>query len=182
MTFRTLAVVVGVVMSCAWFAAPALADGESVRDARDFGGDVDIKRAAHGHGRNQQTLQHRLRTHDSWKSRRLRYRGKRVDFFFDIDADRAIDRHVTVRYRDGRLRATMYEGKQGSRFLADVKVWRRDQRGLSVSFPRSLFGSGLGSYRWEAQSRFKSCPDFSDMAIKPCYDFAPEHGRVTHRL
>ena len=163
-------------------ATPAHADRGVVHDREDFNREIDIEKAVHSHGHLHRVVKHRIETYDRWKSRRLRYRGRRVVFYFDSDADHAIDRHVTVRHKDGELVATMYRGRSGSREVAPVNVWRPDPRSLSVSFPVGLLRPNIQSYRWEVDSTYRVCPDYSDMAIPPCHDFAPEHGRVTHRL
>jgi hypothetical protein len=169
----TLAAVLAV---CLAAVPAAFADGGRVGDARR-----DAKRssvldiASAGHGHRAQRLAHRLNTYRPWK-RALLANGGEISFYFNTDADVALDRQLDVRYVRGTVSAVMNDSR--GRFVGRGLIRRPSRRALVVTFARSLLPVGIRRYRWFAFAGFRCRHRY-----KACGDRAPNGGRlVTHRL
>jgi hypothetical protein len=157
-------------------AAPAASGGQLVRDPRgDAKGNGVLDIASVRHGYQAQRLAHRLTTYRRW-GRALLVNGGEISFYFNTDADAALERRLDVRSARGRLSAVMKDRR--GRFVGRGLVRRPTRRTLVVTFSRSLLPAGIRRYRWFAFAGFRCRHHY-----KVCGDRAPNGGRlITHRL
>ncbi len=141
---------------------------------------IDFDRVTFGHGPKARVLQHGIRTRERWKTKDMGGRhGVTIYLELDVDGDRASERLLRMRRKDGELWARMFRGKDYRKEIGPaLRVWRPDRRSIKVRFPLRLLGDGVDRYRWRAgwTQRGVACPG-------SCHtDFAPRRGWFEHRL
>lgn len=173
------------------FPGHALADGGGFRDPdeqpfcespgpcpdSDY---IDFRRATYGHGRKAGVVRHGLHTREPWKTKDMGGpHGVTIYLELDVDGDRAAERMVRMRRKDGELWARMFRGKHHrKRIGGGLRVWRPNRRSIKVRFPLRLLGDDLDRYRWRAgwYNRELGCAG-------SCHsDYAPHRGWFEHRL
>lgn len=141
---------------------------------------IDFRKVTYGHGRNDRLLRHGIHTRERWKTRDMGGRhGVTIYLEIDVDGDRAAERMVRMRRKDGELWARMFRGKRfREKVGAELRVWRPNRRSIKVRFPLRLLGHDLERYRWSAgwHNRAVACTG-------SCHtDSAPHRGWYEHRL
>jgi hypothetical protein len=131
--------------------------------------------ASSRHGRQAQLLVHRLTTYKRWR-RALLANGGEISFYFDTDADAALERRLDVRYASGRLLAVMRDRR--GRVVGRGLARRSSRHTVVVTFDRSLLSAGIRRYRWFAFAGFRCRHRY-----KVCGDTVPNGGTlITHQL
>lgn len=131
--------------------------------------------ASVGQASQARFLTHRLTTYRGWR-RALLARGGEISFYFDTDADAAVERRLDVRYARGALSAVM-KNRRG-RVVGRAVVRQPTRNTVVASFAPSLLSAGLRSYRWFAFAGYRCRHRY-----KVCGDTAPDGGRlITHEL
>lgn len=141
---------------------------------------IDFERVTFGHARRAGVLRHGIVTRERWKTKDMGGRhGVTIYLELDVDGDRAAERMVRMRRKDGELTARMFRGKHlRKRIGGDLRVWRPNRRSIKVRFPLRLLGEDLDRYRWSAgwYNRDVACAG-------SCHtDYAPHRGWFEHRL
>jgi hypothetical protein len=159
-------------------AAPvAGADQVGHADKKEYAA-FNISLISHGHGHlradGSAWLQHSVRMHRRWRSKRVRrYGGIGVVF-------PSRNRRIEILYRR-ELRARMT--KDSGRMVGRPQVWRSDRRTITVSFPARWLGRAVQHYNWHALALFSlPCDDVVNAACAARLDRAPNKGNVRHRL
>jgi len=180
-----LAVVIGALL------VPAGADERRRRDGDDTTGPLDIAWIKHAHRtspRGVRQLVHTVRLYERWPANRLRHRGY-IHLFFQLKGHSGSpeERTLWIIYKDGRLRARMYNTLgDPPKFLAKVGLWRTNGRAVKVAFRKSLLRRrAFSRYRWGALSYIEGDHPLCDRS-QGCGDFAPDLRRgkryVRHEL
>ena len=154
----------------------ARADGLAVGDRRgDARGNAVLDISSVGHGHQGPLLAHTLTTYRRWRHALLAKSGE-ISFYFNTDADAALERRLDVRYARRTLSAVI-KGP-GGRVVGRGFVRRPSRNTVVVRFASSLLPAGVRSYRWFAFAGFRCRHRY-----KVCGDRAPNGGRfVTHQL
>lgn len=164
---------------------------------------LDIEAASHGHSRaggGQHLLVHEVQMYEPWDSSVLETESivASLMFHFDLndeydDPIRALgfcgegfERTLNIDVaEDGSLYAEMRKTSGYVRGYA--KVWRRDDRSLSVSFPKRLLARRLEVYSWCVDTGFHDpsrdadhCGSSEDRETF-CVDRAPDRRARRHR-
>jgi hypothetical protein len=176
-----LSVIVGTV-GLALVQAPAAADVVTRKDPKDTAGRLDIRRVSHGHA-GEGAVTHTITTYRRFASRLLRPHGKAtgvLQLWIDGDSDDGWwARQVVVQWRNGRLRAPIFDAETQRR-VGRAKVTRPNRRSVKVAIKLSHLGD-LGEsreYFWMAVSDFWN----QTRCKSSCWDFAPNHRTIRHRL
>jgi hypothetical protein len=155
-------------------AGTALGDVVTRRDPKDTPGRLDIRRISHGHAGDGAVV-HTISTYRRFPSRLLKGRGGAFGvFLFDPDEERI--RLVVVRWRNGRLRAPVFDWDDGR--VGTARVSRPNPRTVRLVIPKGALGS-LGEapgYSWFAVSMYRdggACKHW-------CEDVAPNRRPIRH--
>ena len=165
-------------------AGSAGADSVTREDPDDSPGLLDLAAGRHGHQRvrEQRLIVHRVETHDDWPVRTLV--GSDFLIFFNTDADGRTEFYLQLGASEGRVEATMYNSR--GRIVGYAKATRPDSHTVRIVFPRSMLGGNVDSYRWYAQTVYRSggegeCGVQNDVSM-PCLDRLPDSGTIRHTL
>jgi hypothetical protein len=157
-------------VSAAW--AGGLLGGDPRGDAK---GNSALDIASIGQGYQAQLVAHRLTTHRRW-SRALLANGGEISFYFNTDADAALERRLDVRYVRGTLVAVMINPR--GRVVGRGLVRQPSRNTVVVTFAPSLLPVGIRRYRWFAFAGYRCRHRY-----RVCGDTAPNGGGlITHQL
>jgi beta-glucanase (GH16 family) len=165
-----------VLVLCLAAAAAAWAEGLLGGDPRgDAKGTSALDIASVGQGYQAQLLAHRLTTYRRWRGALLA-KGGEISFYFNTDADAALERRLDVRFARGTLSAVMRDPR--GRVVGPGLVRQPSRNTVVVTFAPSLLPAGIRSYRWFAFAGYRCRHRY-----KVCGDRAPNGGRlIPHRL
>lgn len=166
----------------------ATADTTGVSDPDDAYGRLDVARVTHGHGKSSKVLQHRVRTHERWRSRALSNKRSIIYVWFSTDGeDKFGEQRAVIDYKNGRLVACLqiYEEEGDAATVGPchkIRVWRHGPRRVVIAFDESRLG--VSAYKWSVETFFfrsasRSC------SSNECEDAAPRdtgRGQITHRM
>jgi hypothetical protein len=161
-------------------AGPAAADVVTRKDPKDTLGRLDIRRISHGHA-GEDAVTHTITTYGEYSSRLLDWSqrpGGMLLLFID-GVDDGWERIVVVRWRDGRLRAPIFDE---DRRVGMAQVTRPNRRTVKVTLQKRQLGD-LGDppqYLWRAISLFRNRGRCK--GVFSCLDGAPNGREVRHRL
>jgi hypothetical protein len=160
---------------------PAAADSISRRDPKDTQGRLDIRRISHGH-RGDDAFVHTISTYRRFPSKLLRPSGRAGGvFLLWLADDPSFDgtlRIVLVRWRNGRLRAPIFDFWTDRR-VGTARVTRPNRRTIRIVIPKRALGT-LGEhpgYYWAATSVYW---DRGACSEDGCWDGAPNRRAVRH--
>ena len=174
----------------------AHADSHRISDANDTPGKLDIRYAAHGHGRGD-TVLHTIITYEGWDPSLLAgddWVALGTDTYSGNKGFRRGDRFVLVTYDQDKERLVANIYKPGDHvtehFIGTGRAWKPNRRVLKVRVPiRFLGGRDPRKYEWLAQTSFEDgsedCPESEsdDSSYGSCRDRAPNGERtIIHRL
>jgi hypothetical protein len=150
-------------------------------DAGGSGGDfMDFRRLGQSHGDAHRRVRHRIRTQKPWKTSVLGGdNGVTIEITFNTDDDRAWERQIRIRRRDGRLRAHMWRANDDRRLADKVRVWRPNRYSVSVAFSADALKEGVRAYGWRVRWVWRSNRDQPAVVY---WDWAPGRGWYRHRL
>jgi hypothetical protein len=156
-------------------AGSAVGDVVTRRDPKDTPGRLDIRRISHGH--KDDAVVHTVSMYRRFPSRLLEGRGRALGIFlFNREEERV--RIVVVQWRNGRLRAPVFDWEEGR--VGTARVSRPNPRTIRVVISESVLG-GLGEspgYRWFALTVFKD----GGRCKRWCEDTAPNRRPIRHRI
>ena len=160
----------------------ALADTRVFFDPKgDSGGDLmDFRRLRQSHGDAHRRVRHSIRTEKPWRASVLGgENGVTIKIEFNTDDDRAWERQIRIRRRDGRLRAHMWRANDDRRLADKVRVWRPNRYSVSVAFSADALKDGVRAYGWRVSWTRRSNQPQPAIVY---WDSAPGRGWYRHRL
>lgn len=151
---------------------PGRADIQTISDANDVKGKLDIKKVTVAHVGN--SFRHTIVTYRGWKSALL-VKGNALVMAFDTDGDpNKVERWVVVQRSAKKLKAFLTNEK----FIIlrdDLEVSHPNRRKTWVEVTRSMLSSPPG-YTWAGLSVYYG----KDICKKGCVDAAPNDSFVIH--
>ena len=129
-------------LSCLVFGGSAVAGGAST-DPNDTFGPLDVKMLTQARADGGQ-LFHAVSMWPQWSNSAVHAHLNFVEFDFNVDKDRIVERSLEVHTDKGSLFAAMtcYCGGR-DKLIGYAKVWRPDDHTVAVEFPRSMLGAHI---------------------------------------
>ncbi len=176
--------IVMVMMAVVALNAPAAADPKTKTDGNDVRSPLDIKEVKHGHDGDY--LFHKLWTYEAWRSSDLEAGEGEIWFRFNLPGassdDDDLDRLIIINYRNGQLRAKMYDHENGNHdFLRKVSVNRPGSKSVRIKFKKGQLEPGITRYQWQAWTLYED--DLGDLCGTECNDARPNDpdNWITHK-
>jgi hypothetical protein len=181
MTLKRSAIVGAVTTMLLMGASVGLADRSTVRDSCQEATFLDIQKVSASHSGKR--LVHRFQTCDSWRIEDLENKSH-LRFRFSTDEDKAYERFVKIDVDDdGRLTAVVSNGR-GKVFVGHPDISRPTNSSVKIALSRSVLGSNVSSYRWNAVTVAQGCEDPNDPLgqNQRCFDYSPNGRKVLHEI